>query len=240
MLHARAAYWRRLPIALRPAPVKRATCELSLLTHIQDFGNVDTMNSVEERGRESACQRSATQCEVSHCRRAQPVPRRDGRHDDACPEFPLERHRNVLCALHALFQEIYEDHFQAQDDLAERIKAMDMHAGGQLAALPERSKIRDVDGRQGHRDAGLLLEAEETLAATLAAPGPWHRRCPDRRPRDPPAGKPTRSLRGPGLTCGTRGALCQAIKGGLICFKATSCKWTLREVHYRFGWLLLA
>ncbi|MEL6922333.1 MAG: ferritin-like domain-containing protein, partial [Pseudomonadota bacterium] len=29
--------------------------------------------------------------------------------------------------LHDLFQKIYEDHFLAQDDLAERIKALDAH-----------------------------------------------------------------------------------------------------------------
>ena len=75
-------------------------------------------------------------------------------------------------ALHTLFQEIYEDHFQAQDDLAERIKAIDMHAGGALAAMLERSKVKDVDGRPGDREMlGILLQAEETLAATLASAG---------------------------------------------------------------------
>ncbi len=32
--------------------------------------------------------------------------------------------------LHELFQRIYEDHFQAQDTLAERIKALGGHADG--------------------------------------------------------------------------------------------------------------
>ena len=32
--------------------------------------------------------------------------------------------------LHALFQQMYEDHFTAQDELAERIKALDAHAEG--------------------------------------------------------------------------------------------------------------
>ena len=32
--------------------------------------------------------------------------------------------------LHELFQKIYEDHFVAQDDLAERVKALDAHAEG--------------------------------------------------------------------------------------------------------------
>ncbi|MEL6268064.1 MAG: ferritin-like domain-containing protein, partial [Pseudomonadota bacterium] len=30
--------------------------------------------------------------------------------------------------LHDLFQKIYEDHFSAQDELGERIKALDAHA----------------------------------------------------------------------------------------------------------------
>ena len=43
--------------------------------------------------------------------------------------------------LHTLFQEIYEDHFTAQDDLAERIKALDAHAEGMLSGMLERSKV---------------------------------------------------------------------------------------------------
>ncbi|QBY01752.1 DNA starvation/stationary phase protection protein [Rhodophyticola sp. CCM32] len=74
--------------------------------------------------------------------------------------------------LHALFQEIYEDHFVAQDDLAERIKALDGHALGQLSAMIGRSK---VDEHDGHADAaamvGALQAAQETLAATLAEAG---------------------------------------------------------------------
>lgn len=74
--------------------------------------------------------------------------------------------------LHALFQEIYEDHFQAQDDLAERIKALDAHAEGTLAGMIARSKVAENDG---HGDAKAMIEAmkvaQETLAATLAGCG---------------------------------------------------------------------
>ena len=42
--------------------------------------------------------------------------------------------------LHDLFQKIYEDHFQAQDDLAERVKAIGGHAEGMLASMIKRSK----------------------------------------------------------------------------------------------------
>ena len=43
--------------------------------------------------------------------------------------------------LHALFQEIYEDHFAAQDVLAERIKALGAHADGRLSKAIEENSI---------------------------------------------------------------------------------------------------
>jgi starvation-inducible DNA-binding protein len=74
--------------------------------------------------------------------------------------------------LHDLFQTIYEDHFQAQDDLAERIKALDGHAEGMLSAMVERSKVSEHDG---HADDRTMIEAmkvaQETLAATLGQAG---------------------------------------------------------------------
>ncbi len=74
--------------------------------------------------------------------------------------------------LHELFQKIYEDHFEAQDDLAERIKAIDMHAEGRLATMLERSKVKEADGHPDHREMiELMMRAQETLAATLASTG---------------------------------------------------------------------
>ncbi len=71
--------------------------------------------------------------------------------------------------LHELFQKIYEDHFDAQDELAERIKAIDMHADGELSGMLARSKVKEADGRQSSRDMiRLMLEAQQTLAGTLA------------------------------------------------------------------------
>ena len=71
--------------------------------------------------------------------------------------------------LHALFQEIYEDHFTGQDDLAERIRAIDMHAEGMLAGMLERSKVKEADGTQTDKEMiRFLMEAQETLAATLS------------------------------------------------------------------------
>ncbi len=71
--------------------------------------------------------------------------------------------------LHQLFQTIYEDHFTAQDDLAERVRAIDMVAGGSVAAMLARSKVADHEGT-GDAVAMIraLLAAEETLAATMA------------------------------------------------------------------------
>lgn len=74
--------------------------------------------------------------------------------------------------LHALFQEIYEDHFQAQDDLAERIKAIDAHAEGTLAGMLERSKVTEHDGHADDKTMiAAMKAAQETLAGTLAGCG---------------------------------------------------------------------
>lgn len=71
--------------------------------------------------------------------------------------------------LHALFQTIYEDHFAGQDDLAERIKALDCHAEGRLAVMLERSKIAEHDGHQTDREMIEILEKAQTqLSSTLS------------------------------------------------------------------------
>ena len=78
----------------------------------------------------------------------------------------------AFAPLHALFQQIYEDHFQAQDDLAERIKALDAHAEGTLAGMINRSKVAEHDGRADAAEMiKTMLAAQETLAATLAVCG---------------------------------------------------------------------
>ena len=71
-----------------------------------------------------------------------------------------------------MFQKIYEDHFVAQDDLAERIKALDAHAEGTLAGMIARSKVKEHDGHASDKEMiKALQEAQETLAATLAGAG---------------------------------------------------------------------
>ena len=73
-------------------------------------------------------------------------------------------------SLHAMFQTIYEDHFTGQDDLAERIRALDAHAEGTLAGMVKRSKVAE---HEGEADAKTMIKtlqkAQETLAATLAS-----------------------------------------------------------------------
>ena len=72
--------------------------------------------------------------------------------------------------LHDLFQKIYEDHFEAQDDLAERIKALGGHAEGRLSVHLKRSKIEECDG---HVASDAMVEKlaadQEVLAGTLSA-----------------------------------------------------------------------
>ena len=74
--------------------------------------------------------------------------------------------------LHDLFQKIYEDHFVAQDDLAERIRAIDVDAAGTLAGMLKRSKVDEHDGHATDQEMiKIMLDAEVTLAATLAGCG---------------------------------------------------------------------
>ncbi|MEM6408011.1 MAG: DNA starvation/stationary phase protection protein [Pseudomonadota bacterium] len=74
--------------------------------------------------------------------------------------------------LHDLFQKIYEDHFVAQDDLAERIKAIDAHAEGTLAGMLARSKVKEHDGHASDKEMiKTMQDAQETLAQTLAGAG---------------------------------------------------------------------
>lgn len=53
-------------------------------------------------------------------------------------------------SLHKQFQEVYEDHFVGQADLAERIKALDGYAHGKLARALKRSSIAELQGVHAH------------------------------------------------------------------------------------------
>jgi len=70
--------------------------------------------------------------------------------------------------LHELFQKIYEDHFEGQDELAERIKAIGGHADGQLSGMISRSKVSEHDGKASDREMiKKMLDAQNILASTL-------------------------------------------------------------------------
>jgi starvation-inducible DNA-binding protein len=72
--------------------------------------------------------------------------------------------------LHDLFQKMYEDHFEAQDDLAERVKALGAHAVGRYDAFLKRSKIAECDGNiPAEQMVANLHKDQETLAGTLNA-----------------------------------------------------------------------
>lgn len=78
----------------------------------------------------------------------------------------------AFAPLHDLFQKIYEDHFVAQDDLAERVRMLDAHAEGTLAGMLKRSKVAEHDGQASDQEMiRIMKEAQETLAATLAGTG---------------------------------------------------------------------
>ena len=73
--------------------------------------------------------------------------------------------------LHALFQEIYEDHFTAQDDLAERIRSIGHIVDGRLNSMISASKVVEDEASAAKTDIEMiasLLEAQRTIAATLS------------------------------------------------------------------------
>ena len=73
--------------------------------------------------------------------------------------------------LHALFQEIYEDHFTAQDDLAERIRSIGHNVDGRLHSMVSASKVVENESDAAKTDIEMissLAEAQRTVAATLA------------------------------------------------------------------------
>ena len=73
--------------------------------------------------------------------------------------------------LHALFQEIYEDHFTAQDDLAERIRSIGHSVDGSLHSMVGASKVIEDENNATKSDLEMiasLAKAQRTVASTLA------------------------------------------------------------------------
>ena len=71
--------------------------------------------------------------------------------------------------LHDLFQEIYEDHFNAQDELAERMRAIGVFVDGRLSTMLKKSKVHECECQKSDVEMiTLMSSAQETLASTLA------------------------------------------------------------------------
>jgi starvation-inducible DNA-binding protein len=65
--------------------------------------------------------------------------------------------------LHELFQKIYEDHFEAQDELQERVRALGAHAVGKYSAFLSRARITECDGKIDARAMVANLAADQEL-----------------------------------------------------------------------------
>ena len=74
--------------------------------------------------------------------------------------------------LHNLFQEIYEDHFAAQDELAERMKAVGAYVDGSLSSIAGQSTIQETRGQLCAEDMiKTLLRSQEILSKSLSDAG---------------------------------------------------------------------
>ena len=71
--------------------------------------------------------------------------------------------------LHNLFQEIYEVHFAAQDELAERMRALGSFVDGNLTSMVNQSKVTECESQISAVDMiKNMMNAQETLASTNA------------------------------------------------------------------------
>ena len=72
-------------------------------------------------------------------------------------------------SLHALFQEIHEDHFGAQDELAGKVWAIGVFVDGRFATMLEKSKVRKCSDFFTDQEMLVAMpNAPETIAATFA------------------------------------------------------------------------
>lgn len=74
-------------------------------------------------------------------------------------------------ALHHAFQKQYEDLFEAVDEIAERVRALDAYPHGGLQALAKAAGMEEFPGgAQPARDfaAGLVVAHEKTVADAIA------------------------------------------------------------------------
>ncbi len=70
--------------------------------------------------------------------------------------------------LHTMFQEIYEDHFKAEDVIAERLRSLDFPADGRLSESLSKSDLQESDWNLNAKDMIRALAADQRhLSATL-------------------------------------------------------------------------
>lgn len=70
--------------------------------------------------------------------------------------------------LHELFQAIYEDHFEAQDTLAERAKALGYHVDGRYSTFLAGSEISECDGSVSTEQmVRKLVKDQDVLSSSL-------------------------------------------------------------------------
>ncbi|QPH55521.1 Dps family protein [Pontivivens ytuae] len=71
-------------------------------------------------------------------------------------------------SLHALFEEIYTDHFAAQDEMAERIRALGDFTEGSFAQALERSDIEEAKNViPAEKMVEDMAEAQEMISGSL-------------------------------------------------------------------------
>lgn len=74
--------------------------------------------------------------------------------------------------LHDLFQKIYEDHFTAQDELAERMRAVGAYVDASLSSMAGQSTIQETRGQLCAEDMiKTLLRSQEILSRSLSHAG---------------------------------------------------------------------
>ena len=71
-------------------------------------------------------------------------------------------------ALHAAFEEQYNDLFQASDEIAERVRALDAYAVGGLKALDKLANLNELEAPAPQNDyVSALVEAHEKTARDI-------------------------------------------------------------------------
>lgn len=73
-------------------------------------------------------------------------------------------------SLHALFEEMYNDHFGAQDEVAERIRALGAFTEGSYAEALERSTVTEAKAViPAEEMVADMAKSQETISASLKA-----------------------------------------------------------------------